>query len=113
VKVFGAYGTTTTSSSSSSRGFLSSLTAPHPTPPHPTPPHPKQPQVFLNAFTLTFLAEWGDRSQIATIGLAASQDVIGVTIGSIVGHAACTAAAVLGGRHLATHINEKTVGVSA
>lgn len=24
--------------------------------------------VFLKAFTLTFLAEWGDRSQIATIG---------------------------------------------
>jgi putative Ca2+/H+ antiporter (TMEM165/GDT1 family) len=60
---------------------------------------------------LTFLAEWGDRSQIATIGLAASSDVVGVTLGSIVGHAACTAAAVLGGRHLATHINEKTVGV--
>lgn len=26
------------------------------------------PQVLLEAFTLTFLAEWGDRSQIATIG---------------------------------------------
>jgi len=25
-------------------------------------------QTFLKAFTLTFLAEWGDRSQIATIG---------------------------------------------
>jgi putative Ca2+/H+ antiporter (TMEM165/GDT1 family) len=24
--------------------------------------------VFIKAFTLTFLAEWGDRSQIATIG---------------------------------------------
>ena len=24
--------------------------------------------VFLKAFSLTFLAEWGDRSQIATIG---------------------------------------------
>ena len=48
--------------------------------------HPfRPPQVFLNAFTLTFLAEWGDRSQIATIGLAASSDVFGVTLGSIVG----------------------------
>lgn len=27
--------------------------------------------IFLQAFTLTFLAEWGDRSQIATIILAA------------------------------------------
>lgn len=27
-------------------------------------------QIFLKSFTLTFLAEWGDRSQIATIGCA-------------------------------------------
>lgn len=25
-------------------------------------------QIFLKSFTLTFVAEWGDRSQIATIG---------------------------------------------
>jgi hypothetical protein len=25
-------------------------------------------QIFLKSFSLTFLAEWGDRSQIATIG---------------------------------------------
>jgi len=68
-------------------------------------------QVFLKAFTLTFLAEWGDRSQIATIGLAASADVVGVIIGSIIGHAGCTGAAVLGGKHLATHIDERTVGI--
>lgn len=67
--------------------------------------------VFLKAFTLTFLAEWGDRSQIATIGLAAQADVLGVIIGSIVGHAACTGAAVLGGKHLAEHIDEKLVGI--
>ena len=29
--------------------------------------------IFLQAFTLTFLAEWGDRSQIATIVLAARE----------------------------------------
>jgi len=38
--------------------------------------------------------------------------VLGVIIGSIVGHAACTGAAVLGGKHLAEHIDEKIVGVS-
>lgn len=68
-------------------------------------------QVFLKAFTLTFLAEWGDRSQIATIGLAAQLDVVGVILGSILGHAACTGAAVLGGKHLAEHIDEKLVGL--
>eukprot|EP00879_Flechtneria_rotunda_P001097 GHRR01001238.1.p1 GENE.GHRR01001238.1~~GHRR01001238.1.p1 ORF type:complete len:260 (+),score=55.50 GHRR01001238.1:257-1036(+) len=68
-------------------------------------------QIFLKAFTLTFLAEWGDRSQIATIGLAAQADVVGVILGSIIGHAACTGAAVLGGKHLAEHIDEKIVGL--
>ena len=106
--------------------------------------------VFVEAFVLTFLAEWGDRSQIATIGvifllqgrlevqqyavvfvccvgilgiagslslfpgpagLAASIDVVGVSLGGILGHAICTGAAVLGGRQMAAHIREKTVAV--
>ena len=33
-------------------------------------------RIFLQSFTLTFLAEWGDRSQISTIILAA-RDVSG------------------------------------
>lgn len=69
------------------------------------------PPVLIEAFTLTFLAEWGDRSQIATIGLAAASDVVGVTLGGIVGHALCTGAAVLGGKHLATHIDERLVAI--
>lgn len=68
-------------------------------------------RIFLKALSLTFVAEWGDRSQIATIGLAASQNAVGVSLGAILGHAACTGAAVLGGRHLAEHINERTVGL--
>ena len=67
--------------------------------------------VFLKAFSLTFVAELGDRSQIATIALAASQDVVGVIVGSIVGHALCTGAAVLGGRYLAASISERTVNL--
>lgn len=67
--------------------------------------------VLLEAFTLTFLAEWGDRSQIATVGLAAASDMLGVTLGGILGHSICTGAAVLGGKHLAAHIDERMVGI--
>lgn len=68
-------------------------------------------QVFTQAFTLTFLAEWGDRSQIATIALASSQNPFGVVIGGLAGHAFCTGMAVIGGRMLAARISEKTVAV--
>jgi Ca2+/H+ antiporter, TMEM165/GDT1 family len=66
-------------------------------------------RIFLQSFTLTFLAEWGDRSQIATIILAARDEVIGVIIGGTLGHALCTSLAVLGGRCIAQHISIKTV----
>ncbi len=65
--------------------------------------------VFSQALTLTFLAEWGDRSQIATIALAAAKDPYGVIAGGLLGHAFCTGLAVIGGRLLASKISEKTV----
>lgn len=45
--------------------------------------------------------------------LAAARNVYGVTIGGIMGHAVCTGAAVLGGKQLASHINERMVAVCA
>mmetsp|Transcript_8697 Transcript_8697/g.22064 ORF Transcript_8697/g.22064 Transcript_8697/m.22064 type:complete len:276 (+) Transcript_8697:150-977(+) len=69
-------------------------------------------QVFIEAFILTFLAEWGDRSQIATITLAAHNDPLGVIIGSCVGHSICTAIAVFGGRLIATQISQRTVALA-
>lgn len=66
-------------------------------------------KIFTQSFTLTFLAEWGDRSQIATIALAAAKDPIGVTFGGILGHSLCTGLAVIGGRILAARISERTV----
>eukprot|EP00743_Colponemidia_sp_Colp-15_P003095 GILK01003345.1.p1 GENE.GILK01003345.1~~GILK01003345.1.p1 ORF type:complete len:237 (+),score=28.96 GILK01003345.1:37-747(+) len=68
-------------------------------------------QVLMQAFTLTFLAEWGDRSQISTIALAAAKDPWGVTLGGFLGHALCTSVAVVGGRMLATKISERTVAL--
>lgn len=68
--------------------------------------------IWVQCFTLTFLAEWGDRSQIATIALAAAKDPYGVTLGGIVGHGLCTALAVAGGRLMATRISGKLSGRS-
>jgi len=67
--------------------------------------------VLVQAFTMTFLAEWGDRSQIASVALASTNDYIGVTVGGIVGHACCTGLAVIGGKMLASSISERTVSV--
>lgn len=65
--------------------------------------------VFLQAFSLTFLAEWGDRSQVATIALAASKNIWGVNIGAVLGHALCTSIAAVGGKMLASSISERAV----
>ncbi|KAG6819844.1 hypothetical protein H0H93_008047 [Arthromyces matolae] len=65
--------------------------------------------VFVQAFILTFLGEWGDRSQIATIALGAAHNMYLVAIGTVVGHSACTALAVIGGRYLSTKISVKHV----
>ncbi|CAG8620662.1 7744_t:CDS:2 [Funneliformis caledonium] len=67
--------------------------------------------VFVQTFVLTFLGEWGDRSQIATIALAAAQNVYFVTLGVILGHSICTGIAVIGGRFLAAKISVKSVTI--
>ena len=65
--------------------------------------------VFAQTFILTFLGEWGDRSQIATMALAAGQDFWWVTLGTITGHGMCTGVAVMGGRLLASKISVRNV----
>ena len=54
---------------------------------------------------MTFLAEWGDRSQLATIVLAARENLSAIIIAGLIGHTLCTGLAVLGGRFVATKIS--------
>merc|ERR1719379_288980 len=65
--------------------------------------------IFLEAGMLTFLAEWGDRSQIATITLAAHQNPLGVIVGACLGHSICTSLAVFGGEWLGKRISQRFV----
>ena len=60
---------------------------------------------WVQTFIMTFLGEWGDRSQIATIAMAAGQDYWWVTGGAVSGHAFCTAIAVIGGRAIAGRVS--------
>jgi putative Ca2+/H+ antiporter (TMEM165/GDT1 family) len=60
---------------------------------------------WVQTFIMTFLGEWGDRSQIATVAMAAGSDYWYVTAGAVLGHSLCTAGAVLGGRAIAGKIS--------
>ncbi|KAF2097355.1 UPF0016-domain-containing protein, partial [Rhizodiscina lignyota] len=64
---------------------------------------------WVQTFIMTFLGEWGDRSQIATIAMAAGQDYWWVTGGAISGHAVCTGIAVLGGKAIAGRVSMRVV----
>ncbi|XP_041975571.1 transmembrane protein 165 isoform X2 [Aricia agestis] len=68
-------------------------------------------KVLLQAASLTFLAEWGDRSQVATVVLATRENAYGVVVGGSLGHALCTGLAVIGGRMVAQKISVRTVTI--
>ena len=68
--------------------------------------------IMWQALTMTFFAEWGDRSQIATIAMASHQNPYGVTLGGCIGHGLCTGLAVIGGKFLAARISERMVLLS-
>jgi len=66
-------------------------------------------RVFSNTFAMTFLAEWGDRSQLATIVMAGINDVGGVCVGGVLGHFFCTGLAVICGALIAKKISVRMV----
>ncbi|KAI5648949.1 hypothetical protein M9H77_34954 [Catharanthus roseus] len=59
--------------------------------------------IFLESFILTFLAEWGDCSQIAAIPLATHKNAVGVALRAT---AICTSLAVVGGSMLASKTSQ-------
>lgn len=63
---------------------------------------------FMQTFTMIFIAEWGDRSQISTLVLAAKENFVAVTLGALLGHFLCTGLAVVGGRFIAQKISVRT-----
>ena len=63
--------------------------------------------VVVEAFALTFVGEWGDRTQLATITLAAANHPYGVLAGATLGHAICAAIAVICGKFIAGRISER------
>jgi Ca2+/H+ antiporter, TMEM165/GDT1 family len=65
--------------------------------------------IIGKTFVMTFLGEWGDRTQFATITLAAAQNPVGVTLGAILGHAICALIAVFCGKLVAGRLSERLV----
>ena len=65
--------------------------------------------IMVQAFSLTFIAEWGDRTQIATITLASAHNAFGVLLGAILGHTICAAIAVVCGKLIAGRISERLI----
>jgi len=68
--------------------------------------------IVIQIFSMVFLAEWGDRSQLATIVLAAAQNPWGVALGASAGHAACSLIAVWLGRALSSFLSIRSVTIS-
>lgn len=99
------------------------LSAPHRSPSSSRSPSPSRPTLssalagirnllslvlspaWVETFSMTFVGELGDRSQIATVAMAAGQEYYWVMVGACLGHFVCTAVAVIGGSVLAGRVS--------
>lgn len=64
-------------------------------------------RVVAETSSLIFLAEWGDKSMLATVALAAAKSPLGVIVGGISGHLVASIIAVVGGSFLGKFISER------
>lgn len=63
-------------------------------------------KAFASAFSLIFIAELGDKTQLAALGLSAtSQSTLSVLLGSVLGISTATVLGVLAGKALGAWLN--------
>lgn len=65
--------------------------------------------IVVQTFLLTFAAEWGDRTQMATVALASDQGTFSVMFGVLMGQALCTLVACAGGSFFASYTSERCI----
>lgn len=65
--------------------------------------------IWFQTFSMTFLGEWGDRSQVTTIAMAAGGEWDMIILGGSFGHILCTLLAVVAGQFVSTKISLRTI----
>ncbi|SJM88900.1 related to GCR1-dependent translation factor 1 [Zygosaccharomyces bailii] len=65
--------------------------------------------LWIQLFSMIFLGEFGDRSQVSIIAMASHNDYWLVIFGAVTGHFICSFLAVIGGKLLATRISMRSV----
>ncbi|TVQ12366.1 MAG: TMEM165/GDT1 family protein [Leptolyngbya sp. DLM2.Bin27] len=69
--------------------------------------------IMGKTFGLVFLGEWGDRTQITTVMLAASHPPVGIALGALSGFFLCIGLAVVAGRLVAGRLSERFITLFA
>ena len=67
--------------------------------------------VFIMAFSLFFVSEFGDKSQVAALLFGANYNMLLAFLGTISGIAIILAAMLLLGRFISRHLNEKALRI--
>lgn len=70
-------------------------------------------RVVAETSSVVFLAEWGDKSMLATVALAAAKSPWGVIVGGVSGHLVASVIAVVGGSFLGRFLSERSARLIA